>query len=247
MEDNQTCHQPQPVVETGSLILSVYYPDQEGPIVSHVICESDFSENDETVCSFDKKQSKNVILNISQTDALLKLLRQNSKFRVAFLIHQKTSHLNVTLAKTEYFQIDQKSCDLVNRKLWESIEREDALHWLSTLGGAFSNLGEHNVEFAKRAGDNALRQMRIIVAIGDPSLLFHCWIFISMSLMQQKRLRESRKVLEWIYNSQKSLPADQADSKVIKMCLGCWSRLKFHWQKQGRTQKCPQKNVSGFD
>ncbi len=24
------------------------------------------------------------------------------------------------------------------------IELEDALHWLSTLGGAFSNLGEHN-------------------------------------------------------------------------------------------------------
>jgi len=68
MEDNQTCHQPQPVVETGSLILSVYYPDQEGLIVIHAICESDFSENDETVCSFDKKQSKNVVLNISQVN-----------------------------------------------------------------------------------------------------------------------------------------------------------------------------------
>jgi hypothetical protein len=36
---------------------------------------------------------------------------------------------------------------LVSRKLWEAIEREDAIHWLSTLGGAFSNLGEHNVAF----------------------------------------------------------------------------------------------------
>ena len=28
--------------------------------------------------------------------------------------------------------------------IWEYIELEDALHWLSTLGGAFSNLGEHH-------------------------------------------------------------------------------------------------------
>ncbi len=28
--------------------------------------------------------------------------------------------------------------------LWIYIELDDALHWLSTLGGAFSNLGEHN-------------------------------------------------------------------------------------------------------
>jgi hypothetical protein len=69
---------------------------------------------------------------------------------------------------------------------------------------------------AKKAGDNALRQMRIIVAIGDPSLIYHCWIFISMSLMQQKRLRDSRKVLEWIYNSQKSLPADQVKIQLKK-------------------------------
>ena len=52
-----------------------------------------------------------------------------------------------------------------------------------------------------------------------------------MSLMQTSRLRESRKVLEWIYASQKSLVSDQADPKIVKMCLGCWSRLKFHWQK----------------
>ena len=40
-------------------------------------------------------------------------------------------------------------CDLVSSKLWEAIEREDALHWLSTLGGAFSNLGENNLEFVR--------------------------------------------------------------------------------------------------
>jgi hypothetical protein len=32
----------------------------------------------------------------------------------------------------------------LSQVLWMYIELEDALHWLSTLGGAFSNLGEHS-------------------------------------------------------------------------------------------------------
>ncbi len=38
-------------------------------------------------------------------------------------------------------------CDLAQRILWEQIELEDALHWLSTLGGAYSNLGDHSLTF----------------------------------------------------------------------------------------------------
>lgn len=39
---------------------------------------------------------------------------------------------------------------LVNGILWEAIELDDALHWLSTLGGAYSNLGEHSQSFVSR-------------------------------------------------------------------------------------------------
>ena len=31
--------------------------------------------------------------------------------------------------------------------LWQEIEMEDAMHWLSTMGGAYSNLGEHSSSF----------------------------------------------------------------------------------------------------
>ena len=40
-------------------------------------------------------------------------------------------------------------CDLIQKKLWNQIELEDALHWLSTLGGAYSNLGDHSNEFVR--------------------------------------------------------------------------------------------------
>ena len=32
-------------------------------------------------------------------------------------------------------------------KVWDQVELEDALHWLSTLGGAYSNLGDHSMDF----------------------------------------------------------------------------------------------------
>ena len=38
-------------------------------------------------------------------------------------------------------------CMLCSCLLWRAIEFEDALHWLSTLGGAFSNLGEGSYNF----------------------------------------------------------------------------------------------------
>ena len=68
MEGIQTCEQPQPVVETGFLILSVYYPDQDGPIVIQKISECDSFENDGPLSSIDEKQSKNVAMNIIQVN-----------------------------------------------------------------------------------------------------------------------------------------------------------------------------------
>ena len=58
--------------------------------------------------------------------------------------------LAIALLKVCDLMLKHFSCDLVGCKLWESIEREDALHWLSTLGGAFSNLGEHSLKFVIR-------------------------------------------------------------------------------------------------
>jgi hypothetical protein len=44
-------------------------------------------------------------------------------------------------------QIYYFSQALASKKLWDLIELEDAMHWLSTLGGAYSNLGEHSLAF----------------------------------------------------------------------------------------------------
>ncbi len=75
MEDIQNCNQHQPVVEIGSLLLSVYYPDQEGPILSKNVRESELAENDEPLCLVDEKESKNVVLNIIQVNYHLRWIQ----------------------------------------------------------------------------------------------------------------------------------------------------------------------------
>ncbi len=42
------------------------------------------------------------------------------------------------------FELSRPLETCFSQVLWMYIELEDALHWLSTLGGAFSNLGEHS-------------------------------------------------------------------------------------------------------
>ncbi len=75
MEDIQNCHQRQPVVEIGSLLLSVYYPDQEGPILSKNVRESELAENDRAFSSVEEKESKNVAMNIIQVNFHLRWIQ----------------------------------------------------------------------------------------------------------------------------------------------------------------------------
>ena len=55
---------------------------------------------------------------------------------------------------TQNFDFPFFRCDIVSRKLWAQIELEDALHWLSTLGGAYSNLGDHSLDFVSSKAEN---------------------------------------------------------------------------------------------
>jgi len=79
------------------------------------------------------------------------------------------------------------------------MEIEEGLSWLSTLGGAFSSLGDRNVHFAKKAGQISLSQLRLSTVFGDPNLIARCFIYISHSLCQQgyrkKAIRLVKKIL----------------------------------------------------
>ena len=75
--------------------------------------------------------------------------------------------------------------------------------------------------------------MQIVMKSNQPpSVVFRCWLFVAMSLMQQGQLKESKRIIETVYCTSKSLDDTHRDQKIEKMCLGIWARLKFVWSQR---------------
>jgi len=176
--------------------------------------------------------------------ALIYLLTTNDRFRMSYISQSRhklksinLSNMKVKLVMPEKCEIGYNSQSLALQTLWERIELEDAMHWLSTLGGAYSNLGEHSMTFAHRACDNAIRQMKIALKSDDPFVIYRCWLYIAMSLMQQGKLSKSRKIIETVYRNFSTLNKMNRrteDEKILKMCLGIWARLMHVWNSRKR-------------
>lgn len=189
-----------------------------------------------------------IILDGRVFSALIYLLTVNANFRNAFLLKinnpidnfQKSvniSYVKARLVMPEKCEIGYKSLSLALKILWERIELDDAMHWLSTLGGAYSNLGEHSLSFAHRACENALRQMKIALKSDDPFVIYRCWLYVAMSLMQQGKLSSSRRIIEAVYRKFSTLDKMNhrtEDEKILKMCLGIWARLMHVWNSRKR-------------
>jgi len=133
--------------------------------------------------------------------------------------------------------IDYTGCKLAFTCLWKIVEQDDALHWLSTLGGAFSNLGEANKEFALRAGQNAMKQLLLGSCMGDISVVAKCQLFLAHSEMQLGRMKSATILVKGVWSSCKKPPLNSLaiTEKLEKMCLGIWSRLRYE-KKRNRPQ-----------
>lgn len=75
------------------------------------------------------------------------------------------------------------------------MELEESLSWLSTLGGAYSSLGDRNLRFAHEAETISWKQMKLSLIYGDPNLIARCLIYLSHSWCQQGRRREAIKLI----------------------------------------------------
>lgn len=141
------------------------------------------------------------------------------------------AQIHFRLSMPQRNEIHYKSQSMAFQKLFKAIELEDATHWLSTLGGAYSNLGEGSISFAHKACTNALHQMKIALRSEDPSIIHRCWLYVAMSLMQQGKLLSSRRIIERIYREATNSSHNGAtkNERIVKMCHGIWARLKYVW------------------
>lgn len=119
--------------------------------------------------------------------------------------------------------------------MWEAIEVDYMVSWLSTLGGAFSALGDYDVERACIAGKISVQQLKLAIRLGDPNIVVRCYLYLSISLMQRGYFKAAKTLIAEQYNF---LKKQVEPSKVLlNMCLGIWSKYKFTKKlyRQGKT------------
>ena len=88
---------------------------------------------------------------------------------------------------------------------------------------------------AKRAGENAFKQMKIALRSSDPLVICKCWLFVAMSFMQQNQLRKSKAIIQRVHENVKNNHDDKA---LLCMCKGIWARLQYHWQSNKIKNSC---------
>ncbi|KRT82753.1 hypothetical protein AMK59_4222, partial [Oryctes borbonicus] len=174
---------------------------------------------------------------------LLNELIYCSNYRKRFVRYYCPNGLGVNtilfeLQNTNNQIIDYKWNERINYLVREKCELEHALSWLSTLGGAFSALGDYFDNFALVAGKISYHQLILAIRMGDPTIASRCKLYFSLSLIQRHKFKLARRIIQTEYNEAKD--AVIVDSRLVKMCLGIWSKLQYEQQKH-RTARKPKR------
>lgn len=171
-----------------------------------------------------------------QADYLLVQLENYRYFRKLLKkeVHPEKSLL-VELVPADKDPIDKKWSTMTLKTLWEAIEMDHLMSWLSTLGGGYSALGDEFTNCAETAGMISLKQLNLGLKLGDPCIQSRCKLYYSISLIQTGRLRSAKKIIRDEYKFAKQKEED--DPRLIKMCQGIWLKLLYeYWIKRRQTE-----------
>lgn len=122
--------------------------------------------------------------------------------------------------------IDYKWNDRMEVLVYERCELENAMAWLSTLGGAFSALGDYFTDYAEKAGLISKQQFSLALRLGDPLTICRCKIYLAMSLLQRGYHRKAKKMIQELYKFSIGSEGSK-DFRLRNMCLAVWNRLKY--------------------
>ncbi|KAH8250589.1 hypothetical protein KR038_001649 [Drosophila bunnanda] len=126
--------------------------------------------------------------------------------------------------------IDYRWAHILAHTLWEHIEVEHLMSWLSTLGGGFSALGEQFERCAETAGKISLQQLKIGLRLGDPFLQARCKLYYSISLIQRGQLRVAKHLIREQYAFARVNV--EKDVRLVRMCHGIWHRLTYEYEQR---------------
>ncbi|KAL0266583.1 UNVERIFIED_CONTAM: hypothetical protein PYX00_009084 [Menopon gallinae] len=122
----------------------------------------------------------------------------------------------------------------ISKLVAEKQELENSMSWLSTLGGAFSALGDNFEHCAKVAGRISLQQLQIALRLGEPPLVARCKLYMALSLIQQKKLNTAKSIVKEQYEVAKTCK----DYRLSNMCKGIWSKLQYTYKIEKSNKIC---------
>ncbi|XP_035720808.1 uncharacterized protein LOC118441034 isoform X1 [Vespa mandarinia] len=109
--------------------------------------------------------------------------------------------------------LDYKWNERITKIILETRELDYAMSWLSTLGGAFSALGEEFQHCAQMAGKISIKQFQLALHLGNPLLVARCKLYAALSLIQQGYFKTPKHMIKNIYK----LAVDQNDTRLQNM------------------------------
>lgn len=173
-----------------------------------------------------------VLLDTYLLGKFVKELETSSVYRNAWLsnvwnLQKGTTKIHIYEIMPEKPYIDSTWCKKLELLARERQELEHTMSWLSTLGGAFSALGEDFSRCALIAGRISVEQFRLATRLGDPDTQSRCRLYLALSLMQQGKLRIARKIIQREHALALSVPEDLRDIRLVRMCHGMWAKLKY--------------------
>lgn len=123
----------------------------------------------------------------------------------------------------------------LNNLLTKRMKLDEAMAWLSTLGGAHSSLGEYFQHHAEMAGQISVKQLRLALEMGDPFTVGRCHMFWAYSLIQRGHARKAKVIVRRVHSFAACHPV--RDTRLINMCLAAWKRLQ-HLHRAHRQAWC---------
>lgn len=170
------------------------------------------------------------------------VIKSSSAYRILlanFILKKKNSHgssnkvsrilICVHIIHPKKEMIDYKGNKMFEISCIERRELDNAMAWLSTLGGAFSALGDSIENCATVAGKISVRQLQIAYRLGDPYLAARCKLYMALSLIQKHSFKLAKNIIQaqYLFASQGPI----IDNRLKSMCLGIWAKLKYERKK----------------
>lgn len=162
--------------------------------------------------------------------AALKMLLQYLMYKLSNRTNVQMIFINLHTPKKQF--LDYRWNERITLMALERREVDHAMSWLSTLGGAFSALGEEFQYCAEMAGKISVKQFELALRLGDPLLVARCNLYAALSLIQQGQFKMPKKIVRRIYK----FAVVQKDVRLQNMCQGIWAKLKYCY-KMHREQR----------